>query len=134
MNEEQLLATLKDIRPPVEVPDPSWYLFLGLIAVVLLLLSGIGILLYRLYSRRRAKTDIRAICLQQLQQIDWNDSKSSAYAITKYGRPLAVDERSKRLYDELVAELESHKYRPEVPEISESVRSKFTLFLGVLRA
>lgn len=130
----KLLESLKDIKDPVVVPDTSFYLFIGLIILALGIITLLAYLAWKKFRKKRPKHNIRAICLERLQTIDWSDPKSASYAITRYGRHLADDERSKRLYAELTEMLESHKYKKEVPEISAKTQAHFQLFWEVVNA
>ena len=65
--------------------------------------------------------------------MNWKNSKETAYKITKYGR-LIKGERSGKLFDELVLDLESYKYRKDSFPIEEKIKGKFYIFLEVVES
>ncbi len=121
---------LRDIKPLVEIPDSSYYVYYGLIALgvllVVALLYLVGIYLWRLRKENLAKRYLEA-----LKAIDWRDSKASAYAATKYGRLLATDTRRKELFSQLEALLQRYKYKKEVDPVDEETKRMFDLYVQV---
>ena len=121
---------LRDIKPLVEIPDSSYYIYYGLIALGVLLLV---VLLYLigLYLWRLRKENLAKRYLEALKAIDWRDSKASAYAATKYGRLLATDTRRKELFSQLEALLQRYKYKKEVDPVDEETKRMFDLYVQV---
>ena len=130
MNEQNITAQLKDIKPLIEIPDSSFYIYWGLIGFAVLL--GLGILFFvakKLWQMR--KQNLAKSYLAALKAIDWKDTKKSAYAATHYGRLLATDERRKELFSQLEPMLEQYKYKKVVDEVDDDTRNLFNLYVQV---
>jgi hypothetical protein len=130
MNENNLTAQLRDIKPLLEIPDSSFYIYWGLIVFVTLL--GLAILFFiakRVWDNR--KVNLAKGYLEALKKIDWGDTKKSAYDATHYARLLATDERRKELFSQLEPMLEQYKYKKVVDDIDEETRKKFNLYVQV---
>jgi len=121
---------LRDIKPLLEIPDSSIYIYWGLIGFGVLLL--LGILFFagkKLWEKR--KINLAKGYLERLKAIDWKDAKHSAYEATHYARLLATDERKKELFSQLEPMLERYKYKKEVDEVDVETKNKFNLFVQV---
>ncbi|HFB54231.1 MAG TPA: hypothetical protein ENJ67_05795, partial [Sulfurimonas autotrophica] len=121
---------LKDIKPLVEIPDSSFYIYWGLIGFAVLL--GIGILFFvpkKLWENR--KKNLAKEYLAALKSIDWSNSKKAAYEATHYARLLATDERRKELFSQLEPMLEKYKYKKEVDEVDQDTLNQYKLFVQV---
>lgn len=130
MNEQNISAQLRDIKPLLEIPDSSYYIYWGLIAFVSLLLLGVlFFLLKKLWDNR--KINLVKGYLEAIKKIDWADTKKSAYQATHYARLLATDERRKELFSQLEPMLEQYKYKKEVNDIDTDTRNKFNLYVQV---
>ena len=71
-----------------------------------------------------------AATIKVLRNIDFKNTKKTAYDISKYGRLLAKDERQKRLILELVELLSIYKYKKETKsKISNEIETKFQIFM-----
>ncbi|OQX50063.1 MAG: hypothetical protein B5M46_02035 [Epsilonproteobacteria bacterium 4484_20] len=121
---------LRDIKPLLEIPDSSFYIYWGLVAFGVLLLLGIlFFILKKLWENR--KINLAKGYLERLKAIDWKDPKHSAYEATHYARLLATDERKKELFSQLEPMLEKYKYKKEVDEVDVDTKNKFNLFVQV---
>lgn len=130
MNENNITAQLKDIKPLLEIPDSSYYIYWGVITFgILLLVALLYFVIKKLWDNR--KINMAKSYLEALKKIDWEDSKKSAYNATHYGRLLATDERRKELFSQLESMLEKYKYKKIVDEIDEETRNKFNLYVQV---
>ncbi len=118
-----------DIKPLVEIPDYSFYLYLLFILVATTLAAVLVYLLIRLLSRK--KENSRAQILRRLRGLDMSDAKKVAYEITKYGRYIVTDESRARIYEDLVRKLTRYKYKKEVPPLDEDIKKEIRLFLRV---
>jgi len=126
----QINEQLRDIKPLLEIPDSSYYIYWGLIIFAILL--GLGILFFvakKLWENR--KVNLAKGYLEALKKIDWDDTKKSAYDATHYARLLATDERRKELFAHLEPMLEKYKYKKEVDDIDQDTRNKFNLYVQV---
>lgn len=133
MSSEQVAGSseqLRDIKPLLEIPDSSYYIYWGLIIFgVLLLLSILFFIAKRLWDNR--KVNLAKEYLVKLKEIDWKDTKKSAYEATHYARLLATDERREKLFVQLEPLLEQYKYKKEVETVDEDTRNHFNLFVQV---
>ena len=126
----QINEQLRDIKPLLEIPDSSYYIYWGLITFAILL--GLGILFFiakKLWENR--KVNLAKGYLEALKKIDWEDTKKSAYEATHYARLLATDERRKELFSQLEPMLEKYKYKKVVESIDQDTRNKFNLYVQV---
>ncbi len=121
---------LRDIKPLLEIPDSSYYIYWGLISFAILLVT---LLLFfvakKLWENR--KVNLAKGYLEALKKIDWNDTKRSAYEATHYARLLATDERRKELFSQLEPMLEKYKYKKEVDAVDQDTINKFNLYVQV---
>jgi len=130
MNEQNITAQLKDIKPLLEIPDNSYYIYWGLITFgVLLLLAILFFMAKKLWENR--KINLAKGYLEAIKKIDWNDTKKSAYEATHYARLLATDERRKELFSQLEPMLEQYKYKKVVDKIDPDTQNKFNLYVQV---
>ena len=81
---EDILAKLHDIKELEKIPDNSVFLFSFLIFLALILIIIIIVYMFKLFKNRK-KSDRRKY-YEILQNIDFKNSKESAYTITKYSR------------------------------------------------
>ncbi len=121
---------IHDIKDIVEVPDISIYLFYGLIVFGAILVVIFIYFVYRYFKNK--KPNIRKEYLAILNDIDLNDTKNSAYIITKYGILIANSVREKELIGQLVEELESYKYKKDINQFDEKTKQSFKNFMECL--
>ena len=130
MNENNLTEQLRDIKPLLEIPDSSYYIYWGLIAFIsLLILSVLFFVLKKWWDNR--KINLEKGYLEALKKIDWEDTKKSAYEATYYARLLATDDRRRELFSQLEPMLEKYKYKKEVDNIDTDTRNMFNLYVQV---
>jgi hypothetical protein len=130
MNEHNISAQLRDIKPLLEIPDSSYTIYWGLIGFVSLLALGVlFFVLKKLWENR--KINLEKGYLEAIKKIDWIDTKKSAYDATHYARLLATDERRKELFSQLEPMLEQYKYKKEVAEVDKDTHNKFNLYVQV---
>ncbi len=118
---------LRDIKPLVEIPDYSFFLYVAVITFVTVFVAAAIYWLIKVLSQKRAekKEDYRKI----LQTMDLNDSKKVAYLITRYGKHLIKDSSALKIYEELLKRLAKYKYKKEVPPLDEETKRYIKLFL-----
>jgi len=125
-----LSQQLKDIKPLLEIPDNSFYLYWGLIILaVLIVLVLCYFAVKKLWKQR--KINLAKGYLEKLKAIDWHDTKRSAYDATHYARLLATDERRKELFSQLEPLLEQYKYKKEVKKVDQDTLNRFNLYVQV---
>ena len=125
------MLKIHDIKPIVEIPDYTVYLYYGLILIAFLLICLIGYFIYKYFTK---PTDItRETYLKKLKSIDYKDTKQTAYNISLYGRYLATTERQIRLFEELHHLLEEYKYKKTISDnIPNELKTKLDIFLESL--
>ena len=130
MNEQNISAKLRDIKPLLEIPDSSYYIYWGLITFVVLLVMGVVFFVFKKWWDNR-KVNLAKGYLEAIKKIDWVDTKKSAYEATHYARLLATDERRVELFSQLEPMLEQYKYKKEVNKIDEDTLNQFNLYVQV---
>ena len=130
MNEQNITSQLKDIKPLLEIPDSSYYIYWGLIIFAsLLALGSLFFVAKKLWDNR--KINLAKGYVEKLKAIDWKDTKKSAYTATHYARLLATDTRKKELFSQLEPMLEQYKYKKEVEAVDVETQNKFNLYVQV---
>jgi len=122
---------LRDIKPLLEIPDSSYYLFLALILVGVVVLFALLTFLFKKFWINR-KVNMKKVYLEALKNLDWSETKKSAYLATELGRKLATEERTKEIYNQLLPLLEAYKYKKEVPMIDDETLRQYNLLVHVL--
>ncbi len=119
---------LHDIKPIIDIQEYSFYYFLGVSFLALLLVFALGYLLY-LWFQKKNKFNIRKEHKKILSSLDLHDTKKSAYAITHYGATFRNDStRHEQSYHNLVSRLESYKYKKAVSNLDEETLNYFELY------
>lgn len=130
MTEQNITAQLKDIKPLLEIPDNSYYIYWGLILFAsLLVLSILFFVLKKFWDNRQE--NLAKGYLEAIKSIDWEDTKKSAYEATHYARLLATDERKKELFSQLEPMLEQYKYKKVVDTLDTDTQKQFNLYVQV---
>ena len=126
------MIPIHDIKPIVEIPDNTIYLYYLTLFVGFVLIIGFVYIIYKLiFGKKEISKELQYF--KKLQNLDLKDTKKSAYLISKYGRYLAKTDREKRLIDEIHHDLEQYKYKKVVKEdISIDIQNKFHIFLDSL--
>lgn len=130
--ELKLLQDLKDIKPPLEVPDYSLYLLLVLVIVGLVILGTLLWFIFKFF-RSRKKINRRKELVKILLNLDYSDSKQCAYTVTQYGYELIRDENSENTFHQLLPKLDPYKYKKEVPPMDEETKQYIRHFIGLVR-
>ena len=122
---------LRDIKPLLEIPDSSYYIYLAIVGVfAILLLSILYFIVKKFLLNRRESQEEKY--LKQLKSIDWSDAKSSAYLVTYLGRKLVNGKRTEEIYNQILPMLEKYKYRAEVPSVDDETLRQYDLLVHVL--
>ncbi len=125
------MQDLRDIRTLEEIPDVSFYLFVIMIVVGLLILAGIAIMIVRHFKAKKEDLTHKEV-LKRLEEIDFLDAKDAAYKITKYARYLAKEERSQKIFESLEKKLSKYKFTPNPPAFDEETIGEYHLFLELI--
>lgn len=123
-------SQLRDIKPLVEIPDNSIYLYWSLIILGIIVVLFVGYLLYQRFKFIK-KQNLEKEYLEILNGIDWSSPKRAAYRATHYGRLLATDDRRLELFSQLIPLLEKYKYKKEAELADEETMRAFELFRRV---
>jgi cytochrome c biogenesis protein ResB len=126
------MQELRDIRALEPIHDISFYLFIALILFVVLIIGSLIYLLYRKKRKRKKEELLREEVLKRLHEIDLDDSKKAAYEMSRYGRFLAQDDRSKKILSQLEERLQAYKFIPNPPALSQEAINYYNLFLEVV--
>ena len=123
---------LRDIKPLLEIPDNSYYVFLALvfIAIVMVVLL-LGIIIKQFWKKK--KIDMQKVYFEAFKNLDWRNTKTSAYEATRLGRILTKNNaRAKEIYGQLVPMLEAYKYKKEVPTLDEKTLNQYHLLVHII--
>ena len=122
---------LRDIKPLLEIPDHSYYIYLALITVAVLVVMGVIFFLIKTFWLNR-QVDIKKIYFKRLESIDWVDSKKSAYDITFLAYHFIDNDRVKEIYEQTIIMLEPYKYRKDVPKVDDETRRQCDFLVHVI--
>jgi len=123
---------LRDIKPLLEIPDNTYYLFMALVFVsIAFTLMIVGLLVKKFWKKK--KLNMKQVYFKRLKNLDWRNTKQSAYEATELGRVLTVgNERGIEIYEQLVPMLASYKYRKEVPTLDEETLMQYNLLVHII--
>lgn len=137
MNEaarKQFDIPLHDIKPIVEIQEYSLYYLIALVVFSLVVLSVIIYFLYLWYKKRNA-FNLRKHHLELLSELDFSDTKNTAYAISSYGITFRDDSpRHKDMFENISERLEKYKYRKSVATFDEETLGYIEVYKGMLDA
>jgi uncharacterized membrane protein YhiD involved in acid resistance len=119
------MIPIKDIKPNVEIID---YQFIVFIAIILIFLIILGVFLIKKLKKANPKKKL----LEKLKNLDFNNSKKTAYEFTELARNF-VNEENKTKYKEIVKSLEKYKYKKEVPPLSQEDIQNLKKFIKEIR-
>ena len=123
---------LRDIKPLLEIPDSSYYLYIGLITVGILVILGLLFFVVKKFWDGR-KENMKKKDFERLKMVDWSDSKQASYEVTLLGRALIeVDPRVEEIYSQLLPMLEAYKYRKKVPSMDDETLKQYNLLVHVI--
>jgi len=115
-----LLKQLKDIKPNVQIIDYQFYIFIALCVLAVLIII---FLIYKFLKRKKIDP-----YLIKLKNLNFDNSKKTAYEFTEYAKHF-LNEENKNSYYEIVKELEKYKYKPVVEEMDEQTIKKIKKFI-----
>ena len=123
------MEQLRDIKPLVEIPDFSFYIYLFFIFLATLLAALFIYWIIKKLGQKRI--DEKRAVLEELQSLDLSDAKRVAYAITKKGKILVKDSSTLKIYEELLRRLAKYKYKKDVPPLDSETKRYIKLFLNM---
>lgn len=127
---ENIALKIHDIKDIVKIPDNSIFIYFAMILLCFILVLSIIIFIIKYFKNK--KVNKRKIYFNILKDIEFKEPKKDAYTITKYLRLVVIEDREKRLADDLINELEDYKYKKEVSSIKTDIKNKLTTLLDVL--
>jgi len=123
---------IHDIKPLVEIQEYSFYYFLGLVFLGLLVVLALSYLLYK-YIQKRNAFNIRKEHFKLLNSLDLKDTKQSAYAITNYGATFKDDgQRQSEMYKNITQRLEVYKYKKMVDSFDDETLGFIEVYKGMI--
>ena len=132
MKEKAYDIPLHDIKPLLEVDEYSLYYFLGASSLLLILLLGITYLIYRYFKKRNAY-NVRKEYINNINALDFSDTKNTAYQISFYGELFKDDSpRHAEMYQNLMQRLESYKYKKTVDSFDKETIGFMELYKEML--
>ena len=125
------MLKINDIKPIVQIPDFTIYIYYSLIVVCFLVFMIIIYYIFKLFKKSEISKEKKYFNI--LKNIDFKDTKKASYLISKYGRLLANSEREKRIIDDIHSSLEMYKYKKNIQsEISIDIKNQFEIFMDSL--
>ncbi len=119
---------LHDIKPLVAIDDYSFYYFLTLSFVAVVIAMGAVFLLLKWYKNRK-RENLRKKHLEILHSIDLDNTKKAAYMLTKYGATFKDDDtRHQEMYANMLERLANYKYKKEVGRFDDETISIINLY------
>jgi lipopolysaccharide export LptBFGC system permease protein LptF len=115
---------LKDIKPIVAISDNSLVYLLIIVFIAIL----IAIFFYWKTSASR-RNDKRKIAAQKLQNLDFSDSKKTAYSFKKYAEYLCNHDNKDQL-KQINQALMQYKYKKQVAELDPVLIEKIKDFIN----
>ena len=122
---------LRDIKPLLEIPDSSYYLYFGLITLGVFILLTLLFFVVKKFLLNRKET-LAQRELKELKKVDWSDAKEAAYRVTRLGRRLVHDKRSEEIYAQILPLLERYKYKKKVPMVNDETLKQYNLLVHIL--
>ena len=130
--QKQYDIPLHDIKPLVEIQEYSLYYSLGLALLILFVVVAFIYLAYRWFAKRNA-FNIRKEHSKLIANLDFKDTKKSAYLITLYGATFKDDSpRHSSMYKNLTDRLDEFKYKKDVDAFDDEVLGYIELYKGMI--
>ncbi|AXH08982.1 hypothetical protein CP960_04460 [Malaciobacter halophilus] len=121
---------INDIKGLVTIPDYSFFIYTFLIVVFFCIFIILIFLMVKSFLNRKKTKE--QIAFEVLKNLDLKNSKECAYKITKYGRVVITDNRTKKLFLELEEELEKYKYKKNVDNFNKNIIHQFDRFMDAV--
>ena len=87
------MLEIHDIKPIVQIPDFTIYIYYGLIVSSFIFFLIILYFTYKVFKKKAISKEKEYFSI--LNNIDFSNTKESSYIISRYGRLLAKSEREK---------------------------------------
>ena len=123
---------LHDIKPLLEVEEYSFYHLMILCLVALVVVLGLIYLIYK-YFKNRNKYNKRKDYLSKIRELDLNDTKKTAYALSFYGEIFKNDStRHLEMFNNITDRLKKYKYKKDVEKFDDEVLGYIELYKEML--
>ena len=123
---------LHDIKTIVEIQEYSFYYFLGVSFIAILLTCGLVYFLYR-WLKQRDRYNERAVHYKAIKKLKLDDSKQTAYMLTLLGATFKDDSpRHSEMFIKLTRRLDEYKYKKNVKQFDSEVRSYIETYKGMI--
>ena len=123
---------LHDIKPLLEVEEYSFYYFLGLSGLGVLVLALLVYGLYVFYKRSK-RVSTRKLYKKKLESLKNEDTKETAYALSIYGAIFEDDSpQHKEVFSKLKDKLSGYKYQKNVENFDNETLECIELYKGML--
>ncbi len=118
---------LKDIKPIVEVPDSSFWLFTAAVIGAVIIT---GVLVWWRVRLQKARVDAsRAEALRGLDALDLDgETKKAVYDFSLLGH-FVTTPKTESTFRELLAALEPYKFKKEVPALDPALKKRMKQFI-----
>ena len=125
------MEELKDIKPPLELPFLSYFVYWGAIVIFTLICIYALFYLFKKYYHNVGKnSEINP--LKRLKTLDMSSSKEFAYSVTHYGKLVLDSKEKEEIFNELKIDLEKYKYQKRVEPLDEKSKEIFYKFIKQL--
>ena len=122
------MLKIHDIKPIVQIPDFTIYIYYSLIVCGILLVLSICFWIYKTITNKKVSKEKEYFDI--LQNVDFNNAKQTAYMISKYGRLIAKSDEDKMLIEKIYSSLEDFKYKKNIPDkIPEDIKAQYEIFM-----
>jgi len=125
------MPELHDIKGLVEIPDDSIYYFYGLLSLLIIVLIIASVIIYK-YLQRDKTLNLQEHYKAQLNALDLDTPKESAYLLTHYAELLEKSPEQEDIFQKLMLLLEAYKYKKEVPHFDEDTQTEIQNFLDAM--
>lgn len=125
------MEKLRDIKDIVDVQEYSLEMLIALVVLVLLVLF-ITVYLFKNRRRRRKKLSPKAMALQHLKNMNYEDTKEVVYRFSTDGF-LWINEKNEAEFKALEKELLPYKYKKEVPALNKGLEKRVKAFIKELK-
>ncbi|CAB9543241.1 hypothetical protein BROOK1789C_792 [Bathymodiolus brooksi thiotrophic gill symbiont] len=123
------MDTLKDIKPLVTIADNSFIYLLIVLFVVLLMVLVAGYFGWKKIQLKR-RNDKKRKALKILKNLDFNDSKATAYTFSRYASAL-VNDSNMTDFEQINTALLAYKYKEKVEQLEQNLIEQIKGFLCV---
>jgi len=121
-------VVLYDIFPNVSIPDNSFIEFVSFLSIGAFF---IGVFLYHYHDRKKSQNK-DAHYRKILEDLDWDEGRVSAYRLEFYGKLCLKNRRQKQMLRTIMIALDTQKYDPNPPKITQEVNRLIEQFIRSL--